>query len=435
MHAEAIIAGCIAIRIAAGAPRDMTSRLDVSMVSRAQRLIGQLRTGDWLHHDRVVGWGIVLLIEIAVLMLFLVLWSHGIVMHLEHATSIDFISFYAAGDLTNAGTPGLAYNHAAHFLAEQRLGLADAPYQFFFYPPVYLLVCAALARLPYYVAYTVFEAVTLGLFALVMRAVLRERGWGWLAPLLAFPPVWWTIGQGQNAFLTAALFGLFALRIDARPVSAGMLLGAICYKPHFGVLTPIALLAGRRWGALLGASAMVAGLVGLSVLVFGVDTWLAYLHALSGMGDAYDTGRVSLAGYVTLFGAARLIGWSPAACYALQGASAVLMAVLVGVVWARRATSQAQRVAILLVATLLAVPLALIYDQMLALLAIGWLLREARESGYLPWEKLMLMTVYPVSLVSVFVATARHLPVGPLVSFIVLIACLRRVWHAPARVE
>jgi alpha-1,2-mannosyltransferase len=145
----------------------------------ARRVIDHLRHSDWLHHDRVVAWGQVLLVLTALAMLFLVLWSHGVVMHLSRPSSSDFVSFYAAGKLALAGT-----------LA------AGAVYQHFFYPPVYLLLCAPLALLPYYVAYAVFEGLTLALFVLVMREVLRERGVSWLAPLLAFPAVWWTLGEG-----------------------------------------------------------------------------------------------------------------------------------------------------------------------------------------------------------------------------------------------
>ena len=141
-----------------------------------------------------------------------------------------------------------------------------------------------------------------------MRAVLQQRGIGWLAPLMAFPAVWWTIGEGQNAFPTAALPGLFTLLIDARPVRAGVLLGALCYEPHFGLLAPVALLAGRRWAALAGATGAVAVLVGASVLAF------------------------------------------------------------------------------------------------------GWLLRQARETGFVAWDKLALLTVYPVSLLTVIAETTRHLP-------------------------
>jgi len=59
----------------------------------ARRVIDHLRHADWLHHDRVVAWGQVLLVLSALGMLFLVLWSHGVVMHLSRPTSSDFVSF------------------------------------------------------------------------------------------------------------------------------------------------------------------------------------------------------------------------------------------------------------------------------------------------------------------------------------------------------
>ena len=213
--------------------------------------------------------------------------------------------------------------------------------------------------------------------------------------------------------------------VDTRPVRAGLLLGALCYKPHFGLLAPVALLAGRRWAALAGATAAVAVLVGVSVLAFGWASWRAYLLALADSRQVYESGRIELAGFITPFGAARLVGRAPGVAYTVQGVCAVLMAALVVLVWRGRAPL-AQRAAILLVATLLAVPLVLIYDQLVALLAIGWLLREARENGFLAWEKVILLTVYPLSLLSVMAGMARHWPLGPLVSFVVLFVCVRR---------
>ena len=91
----------------------------------ARRLIDHLRQAAWLDHDRVLAWGCVLLVETAAFLLFLALWSRGVVMRLDHPTSSDFVSFYAAGKLTLACTPAFAYDHAAHLLAEgQRPSLA-----------------------------------------------------------------------------------------------------------------------------------------------------------------------------------------------------------------------------------------------------------------------------------------------------------------------
>ena len=146
----------------------------------ARPLLEALRTADWLTHDRAVAWSIILLIEELLIVGFLALWQHGVFVAVHNPPSSDFVSFYAAGKLTLAGTPALAYDPAAHYLAEQSRGcVRGAGYQYFFYPPVFLLLCAALATLPYFVSYALFQVATLLPFILVMRAVLRARTGGW----------------------------------------------------------------------------------------------------------------------------------------------------------------------------------------------------------------------------------------------------------------
>jgi hypothetical protein len=394
----------------------------------ARRLLNTLRTADWLTRDRVAAWSIMLLITELLIIVFLVLLQHGVFVPVPNPPSSDFISFYAAGKLALAGTPALAYDHAAHYLAEQQATFAGADYQYFFYPPMFLLLCAPLAMLPYFVSYALFQLATLAPFCLAMRTVLHERDWRWLPPLLAFPAVFWTIGLGQNAFLTAALFGGFTLLIDRRPAGAGILLGLLSYKPHFGLLMPIALAAGRRWTAFYAALATVAALVGISIVLFGWTTWLAYLHAFASSGRIYNSGAINFAGIDTPFGAARLCGFPPVLAYAVQAVSTLTMVGLIALIW-RRPMSQPLRCASLLSATLLAVPLALLYDKLILLVAIGWLLREARVHGFLPWEKLVLLLIYPVSLLTLVVGTVWHIPLGPLTSCAVLILSLRRVWR------
>ena len=396
-----------------------------------RRLIAQLRSGDWLSPERVTAWGIILLVTECLITLFLALWQHGVFRPVPNPPPSDFVSFYAAGKLALAGTPALAYDHAAHWAAEQYATWSTAPYVYFYYPPIYLLLCAPLAALPYFVAFAVFQVATLVPMLLVMRAVLRARGYGWLPPLLAFPAVFWTIALGQNAFLTAALFGGFTLLLDRRPTGAGVLLGLLSYKPHFGVLLPVALAAGGRWRAFAAAGITVAALVGLSAAVFGWQTWAAYLHSFAGAGAIYQTGKVDFAGIDTPFGAAHLLGATPATANALQAAAMLAMAGVTALVW-RRSTSHPMRYASLLAATLLAVPLALVYDKMTLLLAVCWLVRAGEEQGWLAWEKLVLLAVWPVSVVSWPIGSGCHIPLGPLVTAAVLVLCVRRAWHSPA---
>jgi hypothetical protein len=75
------------------------------------------------------------------------------------------------------------------------------------------------------------------------------------------------------------------------------------------------------------------------------------------------------------------------------------------------------------------VPLALLYDQVRVVVALGWLAREARRTGFLPWEKLSLAATYPLALLTWPIGTGWHVPLGPVVSGLLLVACLRRVGH------
>jgi alpha-1,2-mannosyltransferase len=394
-------------------------------------LVGQLRQADWLVRDRIIAWGIVLFYTELLVLLFLALWQHGVFVAVTTRTASDFVSFYAAGKLVVAGVPQLAYDQIAHYLAQQEATAVGAPHQYFFYPPVYLILCALLASMPYLVSFAAFQACSLGLFIMAMRRLLREHGVGWLAPLLAFPAVFWTLGLGQNSFLTAALLCGFTLLLERRPVAAGILLGLLCYKPHFGLLVPGALLAGRHWTVFTAATCTVAWLVGATIVLFGWQTWDAYLTAFAHSDEVYVSGAIEFAGMITPFGAARLLGFGPWPAYIVQGVAAVVMAVLVALLWRRRdVVSLNLRAATLLSATVLAVPLALLYDKLLVLVAIGWLLREVRErGGFLGWEKLVLLTVYPLSLVSWAIGVAYHVPLGPIAACAVLVLCLRRVWR------
>jgi hypothetical protein len=391
-------------------------------------LAARLRTGDGLDRTRVLAYsGVLLALELAVFA-FLVAGTHGLIVPTGKPTTTDFASFYAAGSLADAGTPSLAYDQAAHYAAEQQATEPGIGYQFFYYPPVFLMLCAAVARLPYLTAFIAFEALTLMLYLFVARATLQERGWAILLPLLVFPSVFWTLGLGQNAFLTAAAFGAALLLIDRRPVIAGFMFGCLCYKPHFGLLIPVALAAGGRWRAFAAAAGSVAALVLLSALLFGWETWQDFLVLAGGSHTTYESGRIDFAGFVSPFGAIRLIGGSAELAYAVQIVMTLAAAALVGFVWWRD-LSLPVRAATLASATLVAIPVVLLYDLMLAMIAMMWLVRAARESEFLPWEKAVLSIMFWVPLISRNVGTALDLPLAPIVPLALLALVLARAWR------
>ena len=114
----------------------------------------------------------------------------------------------------------------------------DVGYAAFFYPPVFLLICLPLARAPLPLRRSSRGSASTGYaYWRVARAWLGDK-FGAL-PILAFPAVFSNIGHGQNAFLSAALFGGGALDARRRDRSSReFCLGGLVYKPHLAIVVP-----------------------------------------------------------------------------------------------------------------------------------------------------------------------------------------------------
>ena len=71
-------------------------------------------------------------------------------------------------------------------------------------------------------------------------------------------------------------------------------------------------------------------------------------------------------------------------------------------------------------ATLVAVPVALVYDLMLAAIAAAWLIRAGGESGLPVWEKVALAGLFILPLNPRAIAETWHLPIAPVVALALL---------------
>jgi alpha-1,2-mannosyltransferase len=396
-------------------------------------IVDALRSGSWLDRERIVVYCTLFLVLEIITFLFMVMGTHGLIVPLENPTTTDFVSFYAAGLLTNAGSPALAYDQAVHFAVEQNVTAPGIGYQFFFYPPPYLLVCAALAKLPYLVSFVLFQAASLLLYLAVARRILGIAGREALVPILAFPALFWTMGLGQNSFLTAALFGGATLMVESRPLIAGLLFGALCYKPHFGLLVPVALASGGHWRSFLGAALSVGALVLLSLGLFGWETWQAYFVAAADSAATYENGRIDLSGIISPFAGIRLAGGSAAFAYSAQAVATLAAALFVAHIWRQR-VSLPVRAAALTAATLVCVPVILVYDLMIGAVAMVWLVRAGRETGFLPWEKAVFAALFASALLSRNVGQATHLPMALIFNVALLAIIAMRMLHEKSTV-
>jgi hypothetical protein len=308
-----------------------------------------------------------------VALLFLFIGVMALVTILGDPYQMDFVSYWAAAQLTVAGNPAGAYDVALHRAVE----LDAIPLHGvlpFAYPPCFLLPLAPFGLLSYPVA--AFDWVLLG-FAFYCAAMRRwAPALPWLA--LSFPPLLVNVITGQAGLLVAALFIGGMTLLPRRPLAAGILLGLLVVKPQLGLILPVALAAGREWRAIAGAAASSIVLVGLSILVFG---WAPYQAWLGNAGFIASIASEGLAGWhrmASAYGALRMAGLGSGAAWAVHVIVAAAAAAAACLVWYRRADIE-PRAGALAAATALASPYLFVYDTMILVVPFLWLISRRRH--------------------------------------------------------
>jgi hypothetical protein len=129
------------------------------------------------------------------------------------------------------------------------------------------------------------------------------------------------------------------------------------------------------------------------------------------------------------FGAVLLLGGNAATAYAVQAGATLSAGPLVGFVW-RSGFSLPIRAATLAAATLVAIPVILIYDLTLAGVAAAWL---ARARGLPVWEKVVLAGAFLLLLDPRDLAEVSRFPIAPLVAVALLLVVATRVFGSAAR--
>ena len=134
--------------------------------------IDLLRTGAWLTRERVRLVAGAVLIAFIIGTLVLLIGAQGMNDSAGRPLGTDFSSFYAAGTLVRDGLAAQAFDQVGHFAREQAIFGPDAHYYAFQYPPVFLLVAAAMAMVPYLPALAIWQAATFALYLISVRSIL-----------------------------------------------------------------------------------------------------------------------------------------------------------------------------------------------------------------------------------------------------------------------
>ena len=110
-------------------------------------------------------------------------------------------------------------------------------------------------------------ALTLALYLLLVREI-SDHPWALLVGA-AFPAVFVNLMHGQNGFLNTALLGFGLLWLDRRPWLAGVCIGLLVYKPHFGVLLPLLLAVQGRWKTFASAAVTAVAFCAAAYAAYG----------------------------------------------------------------------------------------------------------------------------------------------------------------------
>ncbi|WP_237216970.1 glycosyltransferase 87 family protein [Falsiroseomonas oryziterrae] len=294
----------------------------------------------------------------------------------------DSINFWSGARLALEGRLDVIYDFDRYHAFQ--IAVLNGPIHLYHYsyPPVALLLTWPLGLLPYLAAWAVWIFGGIALFLFVLHRAWPPGPFRTLDALLlglAAPAVTMNIWTGQTGTWIAALIGGALLLLPRRPVLAGALLGLLVVKPQLAVLLPVALLAGRRWAALFACAGTAAALLLASALLFGVESWQAYLQRADHLrGWILEDGTGVQQLFTSVFATVRHLPTEVGTAYAAQGVTALAAAALVWIAW-RRPAPQPARDAMLVLGTLLATPYVQVYDLVLAGFVPLWLLASLPE--------------------------------------------------------
>lgn len=384
-----------------------------------------IRTGDWLTMERARAYSLILLAVATVAIVGWIALSDGLIDRNGKPLGTDFSDPYAAGTLALAGHAADAYVPALQHRAEMAVfGGRDVPFFGWHYPPFFFAVAAIVAALPYVWGLLLWLGASLAGYLVTLRAILPRRETLLIA--LAFPAVFVNIGHGQNGFLTAALLGGALAIMDRRPLLSGVLVGLLAYKPQFGVMIPLALIAGRRWPTIAAAIATVIALVALTTATLGIGIWRAFVDSMAFTREiVLEQGATGWEKIQSIFAAVSAWGASIHTAYACQIALAAALAVSIVWLW-RSAAAFDLKASALAAAGLLATPYVLDYDLVVLAISIAFLARHGIAHGFRDYEITVMGAAWAVPLFSRGIASATGVPLGLIVMLALYVLTVRR---------
>jgi hypothetical protein len=331
----------------------------------------------------------------------------------------DFGWMWLSGKFAASSQPTQIFDYSAFSAAQIALFGREGCAFFtpFVYPPTFLFFTYPLGWMHYLVAFAVWILVTLVLYLAAVYAIIPRRA-AVIAAMAPFP-VAVNIDFAHNAFITAALIGFSLVCLERRPWLSGIFLGLLTYKPHIGLLFPLALLASRNWRAL--ASAILASaILGIgAAIAFGSEGWPSFFHTLLNRQSTLspDT-KVPLALH-SVFGLLRWAETSGPVSWVGHLTVASMIALAVLAIWAKPIPFPL-KAAVLCIGSVMVSPYILFYDLCILSIAVAFLVRDGMSRGFLAGERSTILICFA----ALFLV---QVPIGPLVCAALLFLAARRI--------
>jgi hypothetical protein len=269
------------------------------------------------------------------------------------------------------------------------------------YPPTLFLLTFPLGLMPYSLALAIWIVCTLVIYLGAVHAIIPRRT-AVIAALAPFP-VFMNVLLGHNGFLTAGLLGFALAFMESQPTLAGIFLGFLSYKPQFGILFPMVLLASRNWRAFFSATSATMAFAFVASVVFGYQVWLAFFAALGDRVSSLAHDSELNAPLISFLGVFQSGGVSPEIAWTVQLTVTALTAGLVCSLWTR-SVPYPLKAAALAIGAVLAAPHAMNYDLCILSIAVAFLVRDGLIRGFmrgeraimgLCWAGVFLMGMFP----------------------------------------
>jgi hypothetical protein len=274
------------------------------------------------------------------------------------------------------GLSAQVYDLNAYVTYSQSLFPGSATYAWF-YPPTTLLATAPLALIPPLACYLIVVFGQMVLFGLLIFRYFRKQHimlFTLAGSALLLNAIYSQFGILWASFL---LLALQALK-QGEQTRAGIWLALLSLKPHYGIIIPFALIAAKQWRCIVVTSVAILIMGLISVSVFGMDTWLAYIDSLSLTSTTLQDPQAFFGsnpnGMTNIFSFGQSIGMPVWLCWSLQAIVIALSALAVFHVWKQQHYSFEWKAAVLILSTIISMPWSFTYDMVLLNVWVAYVL-------------------------------------------------------------